>query len=240
MSSLAQQLPPPFDDRPPFDDQPGPDHPPAGAAMGEMSWLSHELRTPMTSLKGAIDLLASGRFGPLPAAALPLVGIAHRNSDRMAELVEDLLQLGQPEASDAPMPMQRADLGLLLREAMTANHARASIAEQRITLTDQTEAAWIMANPAFMRRAIHRLLDNANRAAMPHTHIAVSLERHGGWLRLAIRHQGAAMAPMTDAASGDSLGLGVARRIVAAHGGTMRCVRTRPHATSWQVEFPAL
>jgi CheY-like chemotaxis protein len=54
--------------------------------------LAHSLRTPLTALKGAIDLLCSGQLGELPESQRRFAGIAQRNVDRMITLVEDLLE----------------------------------------------------------------------------------------------------------------------------------------------------
>jgi signal transduction histidine kinase len=54
--------------------------------------LAHSLRTPLTALKGAIDILNSGQAGELEESQRRFVGIAQRNVDRMIELVEELLE----------------------------------------------------------------------------------------------------------------------------------------------------
>lgn len=54
--------------------------------------LAHSLRTPLTALKGAIDILCSGQVGELPESQRRFAGIAQRNVDRMIALVEELLE----------------------------------------------------------------------------------------------------------------------------------------------------
>jgi signal transduction histidine kinase len=54
--------------------------------------LAHSLRTPLAALKGALDILCSGRAGELPASQQQFAGIARRNADRMIVLVEELLE----------------------------------------------------------------------------------------------------------------------------------------------------
>jgi signal transduction histidine kinase len=54
--------------------------------------LAHSLRTPLTALKGAIDILCSGQLGELPESQRRFAGIAQRNVDRMISLVEHLLE----------------------------------------------------------------------------------------------------------------------------------------------------
>jgi CheY-like chemotaxis protein len=54
--------------------------------------LAHSLRTPLAALKGALDVLCSGRAGELPESQMRFAGIARRNADRMISLVEELLE----------------------------------------------------------------------------------------------------------------------------------------------------
>lgn len=61
-------------------------------AAGENAALAHSLRTPLTALKGALDILCSGQLGELPEAQRRFAGIAQRNADKMIALVEELLE----------------------------------------------------------------------------------------------------------------------------------------------------
>ncbi len=63
------------------------------AKDGFVSTVSHELRTPLTSIRGALGLIASGASGALPEKTMKLFDIAHRNSERLSRLVNDLLDL---------------------------------------------------------------------------------------------------------------------------------------------------
>ena len=224
---------------------PNPAGHPLSAPMGDLSWLSHELRTPMTSLKGAIELLASGTCGTLPPALVPLVDIAHRNSHRLADMLEDLLQVGQlhagrPDAGHKPLVLRETELAVLLREVLAAHRHQGNIARQPITLTELVTNSTILADPPALKRALNRLLDNANRAALPNTHVAVSLARHGPSLRLSFRYQGPAMAANTHAAHHCNLGITIAGDIVSAHGGALIRTHDPAHTSIWHADFPPL
>ena len=62
------------------------------AGGGENVALAHSLRTPLTALKGALDILCSGQMGDLPEAQRRFAAIAQRNADKMIALVEELLE----------------------------------------------------------------------------------------------------------------------------------------------------
>lgn len=65
---------------------------PEDSSGGEDVQLAHALRTPLTALKGAIDILCSGQLGDLPESQRRFAAIAQRNADRMISLIEELLE----------------------------------------------------------------------------------------------------------------------------------------------------
>ncbi len=213
---------------------------PLGEPIGDLSWLSHDLRTPMTSLKGALDLLVSGAIGPLPPVLAPILAIAHRNSNRLADAVEDLIRIGQPSKNAVATTRRRTNLFVLTRNVIAATQHRDDIAKHGIVLTNQARNPVILADPHCLKRAIHRLLDNANRAAAPNTPVAVSLRRTEAHLRLSFRHHGPATAESSEPNDGRSLGLAVAQTIIAAHGGRLFHMLEPGDAHAWHVDFPRL
>ena len=72
-----------------------------------VSTVSHELRTPLTSIGGALEMLATGRAGPLPDRVDELLEVAQRNTDRLRMLIDDLLNMEQLLAgSRSPVTMR--------------------------------------------------------------------------------------------------------------------------------------
>ena len=74
-----------------------------------VSTVSHELRTPLTSIRGAVGLVASGAAGVLPTKARGLIEIAHTNSLRLMELVDDLLDIQKLDGDPPSWPVSRVD-----------------------------------------------------------------------------------------------------------------------------------
>ena len=73
-----------------------------------VSTVSHELRMPLTSIRGAVGLVASGAAGVLPAKARGLIEIAHTNSLRLLELVDDLLDIQKLDGDRPSWPVSRS------------------------------------------------------------------------------------------------------------------------------------
>ena len=90
-----------------------------------ISTVSHELRTPLTSIRGSLALLVGGVAGELPAQAKPLIDIAHKNSERLILLVNDILDMEKIEAGKMEFDMQPVRLTQLLKQALDGNRAYA-------------------------------------------------------------------------------------------------------------------
>ena len=65
-----------------------------------LSTVSHELRTPLTSIMGSLDLVSNGVLGDVPEKLKPVIGMAAKNGHRLANLIDDLLDLQKIEARE--------------------------------------------------------------------------------------------------------------------------------------------
>jgi len=86
-----------------------------------VSVITHELRTPLTSIKGSLGLLEAGTFGPMSTEAKSLVHMALRNSDRMLELIREILDAERAEEAKSPADFGPLNLGDCLDAAIRAN-----------------------------------------------------------------------------------------------------------------------
>ena len=90
-----------------------------------VSTVSHELRTPLTSIKGSLDLINSGAMGQVPETIENLLEIAGRNSERLEQLINDVLDVQKMEADAGFDAFEPVNIELLLREAVEANQGYA-------------------------------------------------------------------------------------------------------------------
>ncbi len=91
-----------------------------------LATVSYELRTPLTSVLGAVSLLVSGAAGPLPAQAMPLAEAAQRNGKRLSKLIDDVLDLTKLEGDRMVLHVQPQPLAPLMQEAVKANQGYAT------------------------------------------------------------------------------------------------------------------
>lgn len=81
------------------------------------STVSHELRTPLTAIKGAVGLILGGAGGPVPGAIRDLLEIANHNTDRLIQLVNDILEIFRMEAGRLKLKPAPASIEKLIHDA---------------------------------------------------------------------------------------------------------------------------
>lgn len=179
---------------------------------------SHQLRTPLTALRGNAAYLA--RHGADPEVLADI----EADAARVGSLVDDLLALERVEAVD--LPRQPVDLAVL-----AADEARRAGAG-----TDTLETAVVHGNPGALQGALVNLLDNARLHGPPDGPVTVSVRREGALGVLEVRDAGPGIPPdQVEAAfgrfwrgpeaagrPGSGLGLAIVRATAAAHGGSVR------------------
>ena len=85
-----------------------------------ISTVSHELRTPLTSISGVLGLVEQGVLGAIPDAALSMIKMAHRNSLRLSDLINDLLDIEKLAAGQMIFEMQEQRLMPLIQQAVNS------------------------------------------------------------------------------------------------------------------------
>ncbi|HYH49379.1 MAG TPA: ATP-binding protein, partial [Acidimicrobiia bacterium] len=187
---------------------------------------SHELRSPLTSTRSAVEVALAD---PQPAALLAAATDVLAETERMERLVNDLLFLAQDDEGRL-----HTDSGLVDLDDVVRTEA-ARVRNRKRVIVDTTDVApgrtWGVA--AFLERAVRNLLENAERHAR--SRVVVSLSTGGTHLLLAISDDGPGVAPehreriferfsrvdddRSRRGGGTGLGLAITREIVTAHGG---------------------
>lgn len=223
-----------------------------------ISTVSHELRTPLTSIRGALALIAGGVVGELPAAAKPLVEIAHKNSERLILLVNDILDMEKIEAGKMEFDMQPVKLMPLLKQALEGNHAYAEQYQVRYELEGELASnlsgAMVRVDANRMMQVLANLLSNAAKYSPAGGKVRVAVERMGHRIRVAVKDNGPgisdefkgqifqkfAQADSSDTRKkgGTGLGLSIAKAIVEQMGGSIGFDSQPNVQTVFYVEFP--
>jgi signal transduction histidine kinase len=189
---------------------------------------SHELRSPLATIHANVDLLSGAA---LPERSARPVERIHRESDRMARLVDDLLLLARVDDHGLRLRRQEVDLD----DLVYAERDRALVEHRELTIEGTVVPTRIIGDPDQLHRALRNLVDNATRHAR--RTVTISLTGRDGAAQVVVGNDGPAIAAgdrarifdrfvrLDDSRSrldgGAGLGLPIARDIVAAHGGTL-------------------
>jgi signal transduction histidine kinase len=205
---------------------------------------SHELRTPVTAIYGAVRTLEERGSQIAPEQRAQLRTLLLQQSTRLFELVENLLDLSRLEADSiriAPVPML---VERRLREIVAA------VADgQEVALDADADLAAVV-DPQAFDRIVSNLLTNALRHGAPP--VSVSALRTNGELWVTVEDRGRGVARefvgslferftrgTTDASEGAGLGLSIAQSYARAHGGSLRYQPAEPHGAAFRLVLPA-
>lgn len=152
--------------------------------------ISHELRTPVTSIMGSIALVASGAAGPLPEPAVRLLEIARTNSQRLVRLINDILDLGKVESGMMPFDLEPIDVRPLVEQEIAAIQSFAAPYNVTVRLDPHASSGMVFADPGRLSQAVSNLLSNAVRFSPPGGEVVVGIEIRFGTIRISVRDNG--------------------------------------------------
>jgi len=155
-----------------------------------ISIISHQLRSPLSNLKWAIELLMSGRLGKIEEKQTEYFRILKENSSRMAELVSDLLTVSRIETATLPLKKQEIFLPNLNKELISEFEPFAKASNVEIKFKFQKDLLKILVDPSQIKQVIENLLDNAIRYIKDRGKVEISLEKKNKKLYFEIRDNG--------------------------------------------------
>jgi signal transduction histidine kinase len=208
---------------------------------------SHELRTPLAVIRTTAELaLRRDRTPESYRASLTEIAA---ETERMTQLVVDLLALARSGTEAEQMPRTPLDLRPLLDEICTQLHGLAEVRQIRIAAELGERAAIVSANRAALRRLFVILLDNALKYSPPRSEVRLALAFEAESVAVSIEDSGAGISQAdlphiferfyrSGPGEGHGIGLALADQIARAHG-TSIDVRTAAGASSvFRVTFP--
>jgi two-component system phosphate regulon sensor histidine kinase PhoR len=209
--------------------------------------VSHELKTPITSIKGFVETLRDGAMNDAEDASRFLAIIA-RQADRLGAIIEDLLSLSRIEqdANEDALELQLTPLRGILAGAMESCRMKAGEKSIEIDL-ECSEDMNVKANAPLLEQALVNLIDNAIKYSPDGAHVRVSAEQDKGATAISVADDGCGIAEghvgrlferfyRVDKArsrqlGGTGLGLAIVKHIALAHGGRVS-VESRPNEGS--------
>ncbi|MET3131294.1 signal transduction histidine kinase [Oxalobacteraceae bacterium GrIS 1.11] len=138
---------------------------------------------------GALGLLAGGASGALPAQASMLVDIAHKNSERLVRLIDDILDIEKIESGCMQFDLRPVELQALVEQASAAN-AYAGKFKVQFSLAGQLPDAKVQVDSDRLMQVMTNLLGNAAKFLPPGACVELHLSRRGDMLRFAVTDHG--------------------------------------------------
>lgn len=215
--------------------------------------VSHELKTPLTSLRLAVYLLLEAPPEDLTPAQRELLEQARSDADRLLRILDTLLDLSRIEAGVTAPSLETVPVNRLLDELVQEARTLLAASGHRLRVENPLAAAVVRADPAGIRHVIINLLTNAAKFAPAGTEILLYAQPGDeGFLRFGVRDTGPGVAPEHrqrifekfyrvpgQAAKGTGLGLAVCREIVVAHGGSIACTEAPGGGADFHFLLPA-
>jgi two-component system phosphate regulon sensor histidine kinase PhoR len=216
--------------------------------------VSHEIKTPLTAIKGFVETLHQGSVDN-PEEAKRFLGIIQKHVDRLSSIVEDLLSLSRIEQEDEvkTIKLEEGFIKDVFRSAILICRPKAE--EKNITvisLCDEPISARFDA--MLLEQAVVNLLDNGIKYSEPERTIYLKAERDNSEIKISVVDQGLGIAKKhlprlferfyrVDKArsrkmGGTGLGLAIVKHIAQAHGGSVSVESTLGQGSTFTIHLP--
>lgn len=216
--------------------------------------VSHELRTPLTAIVGALGLLQGGMGGALDPRVEHLLDVAGKNADRLARIVNDLLDINRLEAGMFEFRFEPIDVTAMLRDSVQQNQIYAQSRGVSIDLEVPDRPITAEVDRGRMLQVMDNLLTNAAKFSPEGGRVRVRLRPAADSLRISIIDRGPGMSDEfrqrlfsrfvhdpRDAVDGhatNGLGLAICKGIVKRHGGRIHVNTRQGVGTIFHVDLP--
>jgi two-component system sensor histidine kinase KdpD len=210
--------------------------------------VSHDLRTPLTSLVGMTDTLTR-RPGSLPDDVQETIRAMRDQAQRMHALVVNLLDMARLQSHDTPLRLEWQSIEELVGASLAA--MREPLAAHRVTVAPLSNLPLVECDGVLIERVLCNLLENAAKYTPPGSTVHIHAAVHDGMMRVAVCDNGPGVAPGAErrifekftrgdresATPGVGLGLAVCDAIIQAHHGRIWVEHAPGQASGAQFVF---
>lgn len=219
-----------------------------------VSTVSHELRTPLTAISGALGLIVGGALGEIPETAKQMINIAHKNSQRLSFLINDLLDMEKLSAGKVNFDMKLQQLMPLIEQSLNDNRTYGIERNITVALTHAEPDARVWVDHQRLLQVLSNLLSNAIKFSPVNGLVEIDVQKHEHVVRITVSDHGSGIpeqfrdrifskfsqadASDTRQKGGTGLGLAITRELVERMGGTIGFNSVEGDGASFYVELP--
>jgi signal transduction histidine kinase len=200
--------------------------------------VSHEFRTPLTHIKGYLELLITESLGPLTTDQSNALAVVRKSSDRLEELIDQLLQFSVASQGEFTLHLVSIDVTALLENAFNRTLVKAKEHEISLRLNIPSGLPSVKADSEKITWVVLQLLDNGIKFTPKNGKVVISAERDGEFVKIAVTDTGIGIpankipelfepfhqldGTSTRRFGGTGLGLALVKQIIDAHGSIIR------------------
>jgi signal transduction histidine kinase len=216
--------------------------------------VSHEFRSPLTSLSHLLSLLRSD-FQPSPERRRQYYEVMARETDRLRRFVETLLDFGRIQAGEARYSPRPIDAAPVVGAVVEDFRGHAACGSHPVSLAADAAVPPLSADPEALGRALWNLLENAAKYSPDQTSITVRIEEEDGRVAIRVSDRGVGVpvaeqpfvfdpffrgaAAADSAVKGTGVGLALVRHVAEAHGGEVRLESAPGEGSTFSILLPA-
>jgi signal transduction histidine kinase len=215
--------------------------------------VSHELKTPLTSIRMFSEMLKDGRQ-PDPAKQKSYLGLMAAETERLTRLINNVLDFSRMEKGRRTYDRRRFDLGILAGAVVESERTRLEPAGFQVAFRDATGGAFVEADEEAVKQALLNLLSNAEKYAGAVKSIEVEARRESGRIFVEVLDRGPGVPAaererifkefyrvdraLTAPVRGSGLGLTIARRLLRDLGGDVVCLPRAGGGSLFRIILP--
>lgn len=199
--------------------------------------VSHELRTPMTSIKGYVDVMLMGASGQLNEQQKNFLEIVKSNTERLAILVNDLLDVSRIEAGKVTLSLQPLDMAMIADDIIASIKQRMKDENRPMEITKDIpgDLPRVSGDPSRVRQILDNLVENAYQYTPENGQILIRMRKTDMMVQVDVKDSGIGISPeegeriferfyrgedpLVLATSGTGLGLSIVQTLVDMHQG---------------------
>jgi two-component system phosphate regulon sensor histidine kinase PhoR len=216
--------------------------------------VSHEIKTPITAIKGFVETLLDGALKS-PADAERFLGIIDRHVDRLEAIVEDLLSLSriEQETERSEIKLVKANIHEVLNMSIQLCETKAKPKKIELNLSCESDLV-ARVNPPLLEQAVVNLLDNAIKYSEPEKAIFLEAQATSEEILISVRDHGGGIESKhlprlferfyrvdkgrSRHVGGTGLGLAIVKHIIQAHGGRVSVESTPGEGSTFTIHLP--
>lgn len=219
-----------------------------------VSMASHQLRTPATTVKQYVSMIAEGYAGDVTEEQRVLLDIAYKNNERQLEIIEDLLRVAKVDGGKVTLQKSSCDVVSQVKKAVDGQAILFENRGQSVVLDATHKKVFALIDPKLMLMVIENLLDNAGKYSPRGTSITITVAQSGSTTSISFKDSGVGIRKidleklfkkfsridnkLSETARGTGLGLYWVKKIIGLHGGSVSVVSKIHKGSTFTITVP--